>query len=348
MFLMSLKTNYSIPRNLLEVYKTDEENFEPYVPLSGEESEEEESEEEEVEEEEETDEEINEEGFSLHQGEILETYYYNNLLETDNEHDYEDINNNGSLTLTSVDKKRFYKGVRLLLRKGWENYGEPINPLELPELLLGFITEQTYTESGVELKISGMTKLLEKEYQFSFTQMKMSEILAEMIKTAGMEPVINVEGLDDRVIDYTNVSSDDDGGSASGDGSMTEDEVWAFASTWGYGGSCSSHDPEEAWNMLSEGDSPDCYGATAWLYYALNFKAGVTARDICYASSSASSGSHHTVQVKKNGKWIDPPQYSNMHKYLGVISGHATHVSRHPPNNKVIPPYIRCPYSNNG
>ncbi|MDO5849316.1 MAG: transglutaminase-like domain-containing protein [Methanobrevibacter sp.] len=203
---------YSIPRNLLEVYKVDTENFEQYIPNSGEETTVNESSDDEDTTTNEDDE--NMEGFSLHQGEILETYYYGNLYNVDSEHDYENISNNGSISMPEVDKKRFYKGVRILLRKGWEQYDEPIEPVELNEMLLGFITEQTYSEDKVDLKISGMTKLLEQKYQFDFTQMKMSEILAEMIKTAGMEPVIDPTGLNDMVIDYSNVSSsgDEDGG----------------------------------------------------------------------------------------------------------------------------------------
>lgn len=75
---------YAIPRYLLEIYKTDEENFEPYVPNTN--NNEEESVKDKVKEEgnKETDEETydveeNKDGFTLHQGEIQEIYYYRNL-----------------------------------------------------------------------------------------------------------------------------------------------------------------------------------------------------------------------------------------------------------------------------
>lgn len=216
---------YQIPRNLLEVYKTDEENFEPYTPKSsyddtGEderEEEEEELEDEEDEGEEEEDAE-NKDGFSLHQGEILETYYYPYLFSTENEYDYEEIDFNGSIDLPSVNDNECYKGVRLLMRKGMEKEGEHLDLKNLPETCLGFITEQTYSQDNVALKVSGMTKLLEKEYEFDFTQMKMSDILCEMIKTAGLIPAVNPTGLDDRIIDYSNVSKDEeDDGAYSGD-----------------------------------------------------------------------------------------------------------------------------------
>lgn len=211
---------YKIPRNLLEVYKTDEENFEPYTPRfsyddtgTTEESVEDESTEEE---EDETDS-SSKDGFSLHQGEILETYYYGNLTSTEAQYDYENIDNNGSVTLTEVDDKECYKGVRLLERKGWEKLNETTDLKTLPSHLLGFITEQTYKQDETDLKISGMTKLLEQEYQFDFTQMKISDILIEMIKTAGLIPAVNPEGLNDIIIDYTNVSGDENSDASYGD-----------------------------------------------------------------------------------------------------------------------------------
>lgn len=220
--------SYSIPRNLFEVYKTDEENFVPYEPNMG--NKEEDSEksskdsekEEDEKEEEEEDEEIeeNDEGFKLHQGEILETYYYGDLFDSNYDYDYEAIDNNGNISVPSVDKKRFYKGVRTCLRKTWEEHGQTTNLDDLTPVLLGFITEQTYSENGVDLTLSGMTKLLDKKYQFDFTQMKMSAILEEMIKTAGLKPKVDFTGMADEVIDYSNVSKsedDDEGGEFSGE-----------------------------------------------------------------------------------------------------------------------------------
>lgn len=213
---------YSIPRNLFEVYKTDEENFVPYEPNTGEKEEDASSDdtsekEEEEDEEEEEEEEENDEGFTLHQGEILETYYYGDFFDVQYDYDYEDISNNGSISVPSVDKKRFYKGVRTCLRKTWEEPGKTTNLEDLTPVLLGFITEQTYNENGVDLTLSGMTKLLDKKYQFEFTQMKMSKILEEMIKTAGLVPKVDFTGMLDEVIDYSNVSkSEDEGGEYDG------------------------------------------------------------------------------------------------------------------------------------
>jgi hypothetical protein len=224
---------YCISRTLIEVYKTDEENWEQYVPNCGEVQEEEkdssESEEEsegEDELEEEEDEELK--GFKLHQGEILETYYYGSFTELSSEHDYEDMNNTGSIKIPEIiDLERFYKGVRLCLRKTWEAEGETTELDDLVEILKGFITEESFTEGGMNLSISGMSKLLEQNYKFDFHQMKRSEIIREVIKTAGLKPVVNPEGLQDDVIDYTNIKSsgDDDSGSVGGESGDINDFV---------------------------------------------------------------------------------------------------------------------------
>ena len=118
---------YAIPRYLLEVYKTDEENFEPYIPNTGNQDSEDKSKESEDKknEEEETEEvEENEDGFSLHQGKIQEIYYYRNLHTLSWDHDYEDMSNNGSCEIPyhETDLTQCYLGVRLLLRTDREEY----------------------------------------------------------------------------------------------------------------------------------------------------------------------------------------------------------------------------------
>lgn len=231
---------YTRPENgsesltLLEVYKTDEENFIPYIPLTGATEPEESNDSEETtstEEEEIVEEESS--GFSLHQGEIIETYYYGNLKELSFESDYQDISINGAVKFAEIkDLTRFYKGVRLLLRKKWAAPNETVTADDLQNVLLGFITEEAFNESGMDLTISGITKLLDQNYQFNFTQMKRSEILAEMIKTAGLEPVIDTTNLQDDVIDYTNISSSGDGGEDTGDSVTAGGNIDSMVKKW--------------------------------------------------------------------------------------------------------------------
>ena len=152
------------------------------------------------------------EGFSLHNGSIKEIYYIDEMISNSFEHDYEDISSNGSINMFEVDDTRFYKGVRVLLKKAHN----PKKWDDLKNCLMGFITEQTYSEDGVDLKIAGMTKLLEQEKQFSFKKTKRSKVLKEIVEASGLKCKIDTTGLKDEVINYTNVSSS--GGSSSGMG----------------------------------------------------------------------------------------------------------------------------------
>ncbi len=151
------------------------------------------------------------EGFVLHNGTITEITYFDEMFSNNFEYDYGDISNGGSISLPEVDETKFYKGQKILLKKAWN----PKKWDDLKDCLLGFITEQSYNEEGVELKISGMSKLLEQEKEFSFTKTKRSVILKHMIESAGLKANISTKGLKDEKIDYTNVSSSSSGGSNS-------------------------------------------------------------------------------------------------------------------------------------
>lgn len=143
------------------------------------------------------------EGFILQNGTITEIAYYNEIVSDSFEHDYEDISSNGSVNMIKIDAPRFYKGKKILLKKGY-------NATEwnhLKNCLLGFITEQTFSEDGVEIKIAGASKLLEQEKKFTYKKTKISKILKDMITSAGLKAKIDTTGLNDKKVDYTNVSS---------------------------------------------------------------------------------------------------------------------------------------------
>ncbi len=235
-----LPEQYSRCLYLFEVYKTDEENWEQYTPKSSSETEEtkepiktteEKTDEETDEEEEEDDEDSEENKFKLHQGEILEKYYYTELTGMEVSHDYTDISTTGSVSIPyyDTDLSQCYLGVRTLLREDWEAYDEHKPLKSLAEAHLGFITEQSFTDELTKISLSGMTKLLEQKYEFNFTQMKRSEIIIEVIKTAGLEADVNAEGLLDEVIDYTNISSDNSDDTGSGDTSGVDGDVVKLA-----------------------------------------------------------------------------------------------------------------------
>ena len=145
----------------LLVYKTDEENFIPY--RSGdenttEETDEEKSDEEETEEDtEET--ETDEEGFTLHQGKILETYTFTEPFEVSFGKDYEGLSGEGkvSMKFRKTDMPKIYKGVRCLLKV--KRYNQNVNPETIANITyLCFITDLTYSETGVEISLSAFEK----------------------------------------------------------------------------------------------------------------------------------------------------------------------------------------------
>lgn len=166
-------------RSGLEVYKTNDSNSEKVT------------------------EDDDKEGFVLQNGEITEIAYFDEMISNSFEHDYEDISSNGSISLPVVDDTRFYKGKKILLKKEYN----PKSWEDLKNCLLGFITEQTYSEDEIQLKIAGVTKLLEQEKQFTYKDTKISKILKDIITSAGLKAKIDTTGLDDRKVDYTNMSS---------------------------------------------------------------------------------------------------------------------------------------------
>ncbi len=143
------------------------------------------------------------EGYVLQNGNITEISYYDGMYENEFEYDYEDISANGSVTFPYINKYKFYKGKKVCLKKAYD----PKKWDDLKTVLLGFITEQTYSNDQVELEISGMTKLLDKKEKFDFKQMKRSEIVRSIIEAAGLTAYIDIGDLKDEVIDYTNISS---------------------------------------------------------------------------------------------------------------------------------------------
>ena len=335
---------YAIPRYLMEVYKTDEENFEPYTPKTSHDEEDikkkveeaKEKKEKEDEEEEEKEEEENKEGFTLHQGEILEIYYYKNLNNLSWEHDYEDMSNRGSCELPyhETDLKQCYLGVRLLLRVDWEEYNQQRVLKELPPAILAFITEERFNNALTSLTLAGRDKTLEEEYQFEFTQMKRSEIIIEMIKTANLVPEVDVTGLQDDVIDYTNVSKSSEEGTGDYTGEISGDvaemakkvckgkkgaEAKAeaihhfIAQNVHYPSPNYSNHQKCASEVLKSGYSNCCDRAN--LGYQMAAVVNVKGRGV--------HGPNHVwVQYNINGSWVDSdPGESRQHLHDGVYEG---------------------------
>lgn len=158
-------------------------------------------------------------------GEIKEIAYYDEMYENGFDEDYEGMSNNGSVSFPEVDTSRFFKGKKICLKKA-NDTGTPLKWDDLTVCLLGFIGEQTFSRDSVDIKLVGMSKLLDQEKHFTFTKTKRSKILKEMIEAAGLKCKIDVTGLKDDVIDYTNVSSSGSSGTT-GIGDAEIDELVA-------------------------------------------------------------------------------------------------------------------------
>ena len=231
---------------------------------------------------------------------------------------------------------------------------EPYSRYNPDDTVYGFVTEVSHDSKGTEIEIKDWGYCLEENrIELGFQNMPRSQIMEEVIKTYGLIPVVDLTDLNDDVISWNNQvshassSKTNTGGggnlTANGDGSMTWEQCWEIAESWSYGGNGSGHDPELAWKNMGtkKNINADCYDATAWLYYVLNFKVGVPARDIV-GGGNAGSGTHHVIQVNKNGKWQFPEEYHSMTTNLRVTEamyGGDFKVSREPPNGKNIPEY---------
>ncbi len=77
----------------------------------------------------------------------------------------------------------------------------------LEHSLLGWIVEENITGDGIDLTLNDYGKLLEEKDKLSYENMYRSKILEEVIKTAGLVPIIDFRDLQDDVISWTSVST---------------------------------------------------------------------------------------------------------------------------------------------
>lgn len=171
--------------------------------------------------------EIGEEGnkFKLENAPIKQINYIGELYSDSFEQDYTDISSNASISVPITYLKYFYKGRKVCLKKGIQN-DTKYKWKDMNSAVLGFVTEITYNNIKVDVRINGMDKLLDVEKQFTFKQTKRSEIVTKIIEAAGLKADVNVKGLVDDVTDFTNVSSSESSsGTAKASGSASIDEA---------------------------------------------------------------------------------------------------------------------------
>ena len=199
---------YSVSRAGLDLYETDEKHYVPFVPtgsVSGVGT---------TTVEDDTIDSSNEEdakGFSLHLGTIYGTHHVGGISSFNFESSYKDMDDNATVNLDKVNLNHSYKGVCTRLLADWNPPDTNFDweHFYIDPATYGFVTEQTFTENNVEIKINGFTKTLDMKYKFDFKQMYRSEIINQVIKTAGLIPVLNFKGLHDDITDFKNYSESD-------------------------------------------------------------------------------------------------------------------------------------------
>ena len=221
-------TTVSLSKAGLEVYLTDEEEEEKnltkeeQLELIKSLAEGETQEEEEPEPEQEVDPKDN---FKLCNGPTKQIDYVGELFNDSFEMDYTEISSNATVSVPIDYFKLFFKGKKIALKKQWQN--GILNWEHMETCVLGFITELTWNKDKIDIKISGMDKLLDVEAELEFTQTKRSEVVKAIIEAAGLKPKVDVTGLIDDVIDFSTKSSSgsDEEGSGDSTGSATIDEA---------------------------------------------------------------------------------------------------------------------------
>ena len=164
-----------------------------------------------------------ENNFVLQNGKTLSIEYIGELYSDSFESDYKDISANSSVSVPTEYLNQFFKGKKIALKKGW---GIIDWDKDESTALLGFITELTWNKDKIDIKISGMDKLMEKEAEFEFSQTKRSEVVRQIIEASGLKAKVDATGLIDDVIDFsTKSSSGDDEGSGDSTGSASIDEA---------------------------------------------------------------------------------------------------------------------------
>ena len=164
--------------------------------------------------------------FTLQNGETTKIDYIGELYSDSYEQDYADISSNSSVSVPIKYLNYFFKGKKIALKKSWQKQGSVLKWADMDTVVLGFITEITWNRDKIDLKISGMDKLLEKEAKFTFKKTKRSKIIKEIIKASGLKAKVDVVGLKDDVIDFTNVSSSDS--NSKSNSSNESEEIQSF------------------------------------------------------------------------------------------------------------------------
>ena len=165
--------------------------------------------------------------YSLETGDPTYVKYVGDIYSSSYESDYTDISTSATVTISIKHLNKVYRGKKVKLKKGLKNNTTADWDKDMNTAVEGFITDITYNNEKIDLKINGMDTLLEKEAKFTFKKTKRSKIIKKIIEAAGLKAKINVTGLKDTATDFTNVntSSSDKAGSTGSIGNSTVSEL---------------------------------------------------------------------------------------------------------------------------
>lgn len=92
--------------------------------------------------------------------------------------------------------------------------------------LFGFVTDVKHSQSTTEIDLKDYGYCLEDNTkELTFTNLPRSTILAEVIKSYGLVPIIDIEGLNDDVISWTNITSNGGSSSSGGENGSLEEST---------------------------------------------------------------------------------------------------------------------------
>ena len=143
---------------------------------------------------------------ALETGTTTKINYVGELYGDNFESDYTDISSNASFSVPIGYLDYFRKGKCVSLKKAWQQDEKFTWNKNMGTAIIGFVTDISYNKDKADIKICGMDKLLEQQAKFTFKKTKRSKIIKKIIETAGLKAKVNVDGLSDKAIDFTNVS----------------------------------------------------------------------------------------------------------------------------------------------
>lgn len=189
----------------------------------------------------------------------------------------------------------------ILVREGWIT---PDGKEELKEVMSGIIDgEPKIDNDKMSVDISDEGYLLEAEASVSYTQKKRSFIMKDIIKKAGLNPVVDFKGVKDDVLDY---STESESGTSGGGAGVTGAGLKSC-------GRCSLKEGKpNYYKSTVENKCPECgkSGTIVWVqgkdyhYCAKEDNAGVEGMYVCCQklggcdSDWCISGHNHTASHK--------------------------------------------------